>query len=142
MHLVWSWSYIYKDFDGKKTTFSTKLEFLPFGRFYHKYGVKMKLKQTFHCSAIPLRSWRSWCFFILFQIAAEAWTWCQILVLARFQCASTTLRLRFYYDPITTMKIRLRLVYADGDAVATLPRSRRWSYAFVAILIPFYIKSI
>ena len=41
---------------------------------------------------------------------------------------------RFYYDPNTTMKIRLRLVYADGDAVTILPRPRRWSYAFVAIL--------
>ena len=64
-----------------------------------------------------------------------------MLVLARFQYASTTLRLRFCYDPTTTMKIRLRLVYADGDAVATLPRPRRWSYGFVAILILFYIKS-
>ena len=48
---------------------------------------------------------------------------------------------RFYYDPTTTMKIRLRLVYAAGDAVATLPRHRRWSYAFVVILIPFNKKS-
>ena len=55
--------------------------------------------------------------------------------------ALSTLRLRFCYDPTTTMKIRLRLVYADGAAVATLPRPRRWSYAFVAILIPLYIKS-
>ena len=39
------------------------------------------------------------------------------------------------------MKIRLRLVYADGDAAATLLRPRRWSYAFVALLYPFYIKS-
>ena len=38
------------------------------------------------------------------------------------------------------MKIRLRLVYADGDAAATLLRPRRWSYAFVALLYPFYIK--
>ena len=39
------------------------------------------------------------------------------------------------------MEIRLRLVYADGDAVAALLRPRRWSYAFFAILIPFFIKS-
>ena len=39
------------------------------------------------------------------------------------------------------MKIRLHLVYADGDAAATLLRPRRWSYAFVALLYPFYIKS-
>ena len=99
------------------------------------------LKHTFHWSAIPPRSWRSWSFFKLFQIAAEAWTWYQILVPARFQYASTTPRLRCCYDPTTTMKIQLCLVYADGDAVATLPRPRRWSYVFVAILIPFYIKS-
>ena len=59
----------------------------------------------------------------------------------RFQCASTTLLLRFCYDPTATLKIRLRLVYADGDAAATLLRPRRWSYAFVALLYPFYIKS-
>ena len=37
--------------------------------------------------------------------------------------------------------MRLRLVYADGDAAATLLRPRRWSYAFDALLYPFYIKS-
>ena len=98
-------------------------------------------------------------------VAAGAWSLCQNLVHARFQYASTTLLLRycragydyaalssrfcgargfprrFCYDPTTTIKIRLRLVYAVGDAVATLPRPRRWSYAFVAIMIPFYIKS-
>ena len=39
------------------------------------------------------------------------------------------------------MKMRLRLVNADGDAAATLLRPRRWSYAFDALLYPFYIKS-
>ena len=39
------------------------------------------------------------------------------------------------------MKMRLRLVYADDDAAATLLRPRRWSYAFDALLYPFYIKS-
>ena len=39
------------------------------------------------------------------------------------------------------MKMRLRLVYADGDAAATLLRPRRWSYAFDALSYPFYIKS-
>ena len=39
------------------------------------------------------------------------------------------------------MKMRLRLVYADGFAAATLLRPRRWSYAFDALLYPFYIKS-
>ena len=58
-----------------------------------------------------------------------------------FQYASTTLPLRSCYDPTTTMKIWLRLVYADGDVAATLLRSWRWSYAFVALLYPFYIES-
>ena len=49
--------------------------------------------------------------------------------------------LRFCYDPTTTMKMRLRLVYTDGDAAATLLRSRQWSYALDALLYPFYIKS-
>ena len=39
------------------------------------------------------------------------------------------------------MKMRLRLVYADGDAAATLLQPRRWSYAFDALLYPLYIKS-
>ena len=39
------------------------------------------------------------------------------------------------------MKMWLRLVYADGDAAATLLRPRRWSYAFDALLYPFYTKS-
>ena len=39
------------------------------------------------------------------------------------------------------MKMRLRLDYADGDAAATLLRPRRWSYAFDALLYPFFIKS-
>ena len=58
----------------------------------------------------------------------------------RFHNASTTLPLRFCYDHTTTMKIRLGLVHADGDAASTLLRPRRWSYAFVALLYPFYIK--
>ena len=94
-----------------------------------------------HSAAIPLRSWRSWSFFKLFQIAAEAWTRSQNLVLPRSQYASSTFRLRFCYEPITTMKIRLRLVYDAGDAAATLPRHRRWGLRFHCDLISFYIKS-
>ena len=40
------------------------------------------------------------------------------------------------------MKIRLRLVYADGNAAAILLRPRRWSYAFVAQLYTLYIKPV
>ena len=39
------------------------------------------------------------------------------------------------------MKIWLRLVYGGGDVAATLLRPWRWSYAFVALLYPFYIES-
>ena len=45
------------------------------------------------------------------------------------------------YYPTTTMKIWLRLVYAYGDAAATLLRHMRLSYAFVLLWYPFYIKS-
>ena len=38
------------------------------------------------------------------------------------------------------MKIRLRLVYADGDAAATLQRHKRWSYALVEFVYSLYIK--
>ena len=50
------------------------------------------------------------------------------------------LLLRCCYDPTTKMKIRLRLVYTNGDVAATLLRPRRWSYAFVALLYHFEIK--
>ena len=39
------------------------------------------------------------------------------------------------------MKIWLHLVNADGDVAATLLRPWRRSYAFVALLYPFYIES-
>ena len=41
------------------------------------------------------------------------------------------------------MKVWLRLVFADGVVIATLLHVRpwRWSYAFVALLYPFYIES-
>ena len=39
------------------------------------------------------------------------------------------------------MKMRLRLVYADGDAAEILLRPRRWSYAFDALSYSFNIKS-
>ena len=39
------------------------------------------------------------------------------------------------------MKDCLRLVYATGDVAATLLRPWQWSYAFLALLYPFYIKS-
>ena len=59
----------------------------------------------------------------------------------RYAYNTCTLPLCSCYDPTTTMKIWLRLVYADGDVVATLLRPWRWSYAFVALLYPFYIES-
>ena len=40
-----------------------------------------------------------------------------------------------------TMKIWLRLVYADGDIAATLLRPWRWSYVSVVLLYSFYILS-
>ena len=40
------------------------------------------------------------------------------------------------------MKIRQRLVYAEGDAAATLLRPRRLRYDFAALLCPFYIKYV
>ena len=58
-----------------------------------------------------------------------------------FRYASSTLPLRCCYVPSTTMKIRLCLVYADSDVAATLLRPRRRSYAFFALVYPFYIKS-
>ena len=39
------------------------------------------------------------------------------------------------------MKSWLCLFYANSDVAATLLRPRRWSYSFVALLYPFYIKS-
>ena len=55
-------------------------------------------------------------------------------------CASVTLPLRFCYDPTTTMKIRLRLVYADGDAAATYAMELRLLCTFVSFL--YKIRSL
>ena len=65
------------------------------------------------------------------------------LLLRCFHAAhdSVALSLRFCYDPAATMKIRLRLVYANGDAAMRLLRHRPRSYAFVSLLCHFYIKS-
>ena len=97
---------------------------------------KQRSKTPFHWTAIPLRSWRSRIFFKIIpnhrRSVEGSW---------HFQYASTTLPLRCCCDPTTTMKIWLRLVYADGDVAATLLRTWRWSYAFVALLYPFYIES-
>ena len=46
-----------------------------------------------------------------------------------------------YQLSVIDFEMRLRLVYADGDAPATLLQPRRWSYAFDALLYPFYIRS-
>ena len=95
---------------------------------------KTYLKPPFHWTAIPLRSWRSRIFSKIIPnrrgSVGNHTIWGLDL--------SSTLPLRCCYDPTTTMKIWLRLVYADGDVAATLLRPWRWSYAFVAFLYPFY----
>ena len=77
------------------------------------------------------------CSLKLFQIAAETTQFGVLTLPVRFYYASVTLLLRSHYDN----KIWLRLVYDEGDAAATLLRPRRWSYAFLALLYPLYIKS-
>ena len=97
----------------------------------------------FHWTAIPLRSWRSCIFSKIIQNrrgSLDNHTSGDPTLPVRFHYPSTTLPLRCCYDPTTTMKIRLRLVYTDSNAAATLLRPRRWSYAFVALLYLFYIK--
>ena len=99
---------------------------------------------SFHWTAIPLRSWRSWIFSKINtnrRGSVDCHTIWGVTLPVRFHYASTTLPLRSCYDRTTTMKIWLRLVYADGDVAATLLRPWRWSYAFVALLYPFYIES-
>ena len=98
----------------------------------------------FHWTAIPLRSWRCGIFSKIIpnrRGSVDSHTiWglgASSTLPLRFHYASITLPLSCYYDPTTTMKIWLRLVYADGDVAATLLRPWRWSYAFVALLYPF-----
>ena len=98
----------------------------------------------FHWTAIPLRSWRSRIFSKTIPYrcgSVDSHMIWDLRLPVHFHYASTTLPLRCCYIPITTMKIRLRLVYANSDAAATLLRPRRWSYAFIALLYLFYIKS-
>ena len=90
----------------------------------------------FHWTAIPLRSWRSRIFSKIIpnrRGSVDSHTIWGV-------DASTTLPLRCCYDPTTTIKIWLRLVYADGGVAAALLRPWRWSYVFVALLHPFYIE--
>ena len=102
------------------------------------------LNPPFHWTEIPPRYWRSQIYskkipnrrgsvdnHTIWRLGASG------TLPLRFYYASATLLLRSHY----TMKNRLRLVYADGDAAATLLRPRRWSYGFDALLYPFYIKS-
>ena len=91
----------------------------------------------FHWTAIPLRSWRSR---IVSNIIPNRRGSVDSHTIWGLD-ASTTLLLRFRYAAATTMKIWLRLVYADGDVAATLLRPWRWSYASVALSYPFYIES-
>ena len=101
----------------------------------------------FHWTAIPLRLWR---FRIFSKIIPNCrgsvdnntiWGLDAFSTLpVRFHYASTTLPLRCSYDPTTTMKTWLRLVYADGDVAATLLRPWRWSYASVALFISFLYR--
>ena len=94
----------------------------------------------FHWTAILLRSWRSRIFSKIIPNRRGSVD-CHTTLPVRFHYASTTLPLRSCYDPTTTMKIWLRLVYADGDVAANVLRPWRWSYAFVALLYSFYIES-
>ena len=103
-------------------------------------------RPAFHWTKILLRSWLSRIFsksipncrgsvdkHMIWGLDASS------TLLLRFHFASTTLHLRSCYDPTTTMKIWLLLVYPNGDVAATLLRPKRWSYAFVALLYPFYV---
>ena len=98
----------------------------------------------FHWTAIPLSSWRSRNFSKIIpnrRGSVDSHTILGFALPVPSHYASTTLPLRSCYDPTTTMKIWLRLVYADDDLAATLLRPWRWSYAFVALLYPFYTES-
>ena len=97
----------------------------------------MNLIPPFHWTAIPLRSWRSRIFSKIIPNRRGSVDSHTIWGLD----ASSTLPLRCCYDPTSTMKIWLRLVYANGDVAATLLRPWRRSFAFVALLYPFYMES-
>ena len=102
-----------------------------------KFKWSIVLKPPFHWTVIPLRSWRSRIFSKIIANRRGSVDSHTIWGLD----ASSTLPLRCCYDPTTTMKIWLRLDYADGDVAVTMLRPWRWRYAFVALLYPFYIES-
>ena len=101
----------------------------------------------FHWTAIPLRSWQSRNFSKFIpnrRKSVDATRFGDLTLPVRFHFASTTLPIRSCYDPTTctTLKIWLRLVYADVDVAATLLRPWQWSYmhAFFALLYPFILN--
>ena len=91
----------------------------------------------FHWTAIPLRSLRSRIFSKIIPNCRGSVDSHTIWGLD----ASTTLLLRFSYAPATIPLRQWRSGCAYGDVAATLLRPWRWSYAFVALLYPFYIES-
>ena len=99
---------------------------------------------NFHWTVIPLRSWRSRIFSKIIpnrRGSVDSHTiWgldASSTFPLRFYYASVTLLLRSYYDNEYLAALSLR----DGDVAATLLRPWRLSYAFVALLYPFYIES-
>ena len=116
--------------------------------FQHSPIDLANVNPPFPWMAIPLRSWRSRIFSKIIPNrrgsvdSHKIWgSDASSTLPLRFYYASITLPLRCCYDPNTTMKIWLRLVYADGDVAANLLRPWRWSYAFVALLYPFNLES-
>ena len=130
--------------------------------FQVAYVLYQLLIPTFHWTTFPLRSWRSRSFSKIIPNRSRSvdshtiwglhasstlplrFHYASITLLLRCCRAahdSAALSLRFCYDPATTMKTRLRSVYANGDAATRLLRHRRRSYVFVALLCHFYIKS-
>ena len=111
-------------------------------------------RPTFNWTAFPLRSWRSRSFSKIIPNRSRSvdshtiWglhassTLPLRFYYASLRCCrashdSVALSLRFCYDPATTMKIRLRSVYANGESATRLLRHRRRSYVFVALLCHF-----
>ena len=115
-----------------------------------KILVKMTriVNPPFHWTAILLHSWRSRIFSKI--IPNRRWSvdshtiWgldASSTLSVRFHYASVSLLLISHYDNEDLATLSLRWWRCSCDLATTLLRPWRWSYAFVALLYPFFIDS-
>ena len=119
-------------------------------RVYNAFGLVNGYRVNRHLSigCVPAAVYITTTFFKLFQIAAEAWTRSQNVVLPRSQYASTTLLLRPHYTPFTQL-LPTRVCFTNAGVNtygAEIHKVRKHaiyafpSFLFLILLFRLYVK--